>query len=176
MLQIYVKSIDMFHSSENRFTTTKPRIVRLEHSLISISKWESEIKKPFLPAPGVPEKTDKEKLFYISCMLLKDQPSYIIEKLCTEHLEKIKNYMGDNRSATTFKYNVQQKIKPSIITSEQIYSWMIRYNIPIECEKWHISRLLTLIEIMRVQESKSKLPKHETQKKYSALNRYRKKG
>lgn len=144
----------------------------LEHSLISISKWESKWHKPFLSS----EKTDEEFLDYIKCMTLTSNvPDVAYTQLTKENIDGIMKYVNDPMTATTFS---KENKKPSreIITSEIIYSWMITLKIPVEFEKWHIRRLLTLIRVCEIKNSPpKKMSKKEIMSRNAALNAARRK-
>lgn len=144
----------------------------LEHSLISISKWESKWHKPFLSS----EKTDEEFLDYIKCMTLTSNvPDEAYDNLTKENVNEIINYVKDPMTATTFS---KENKRPSreIITSEIIYSWMITLHIPVEFEKWHIRRLLTLIRVCEIKNSPpKKMSKRDIMSRNAALNAARRK-
>lgn len=170
MLSINIGQIELFNEQTNEFFYLKPIVLKLEHSLISISKWEAKWHKPFSNS----QKTDEEMRDYIRCMTLNGDlhPAYY-SSLSREDITNIENYINDEMTATTFHTNGQQKRgAPSrkFITSEVIYYWMIVLNIPFECEKWHLNRLLTLIRVCNVESSPKKMTKKETAAYYKALN------
>ena len=117
----------------------------LEHSLISISKWESIWHKPFLDEHH--EKTREEIISYVKCMTLKEVPNEAYQNLSKANYAEITAYIEDSMTATWFAKENSPPPSTKIITSEVIYSWMIQYNIPFECQKWHLNRLLTLIRV-----------------------------
>lgn len=124
--------------------------IQLEHSLISLSRWESKWKKPFLSSK---EKTYEETLDYIRCMTLtKNIPYEAYYALETSEIELINEYIAAQMTATTIRKD-KSMTSSRAITSELIYYWMIANSIPFECEKWHLSRLLMLIDVC-VEESK----------------------
>lgn len=146
MLPLYIRGTDdtgiiLFDEATNRFISAKSRTIQLEHSLISISKWESKWKIPFLGTTLTREQT----IDYIRCMTLTsnvDDNLYLC--INDENVRTVQAYITDERTATWFK-ETDQKEDHRVITSERIYSWMVSLNIPFECEKWHLSRLMTLI-------------------------------
>ena len=147
--------------------------LRFEHSLISISKWESKWCKPFFST----KLTDEEFLDYIKCMSLTSGiPDQVYDRLTMDQLEEIMNYMNSPMTATTFSNKKNQSGSREIVTSELVYYWMTALNIPFECEKWNIKRLLTLI---RVCETKNEPPKKQSQRdimrRNSSLNAMRRK-
>jgi hypothetical protein len=172
MLELILKATELFDPDTNEFQTTKERHVTLEHSLVSISKWESKWKKPYLADT---EKTDDELLDYIRCMVVSNKlRDDIIKYLDTEHIEQIQAYVADKMTATTI--NTKEKKNKQVITSELIYYWMIAANIPIECEKWHLNRLLMLINICSIKNADpKKMSKRDVMKQNKSLNEQRKK-
>jgi hypothetical protein len=118
--------------------------LRLEHSLVSLSKWESKFKKPFL---GKDEKSSEEWFWYIRFMCLEDVPKGIFEKITDKNILEIQEYINDPMTATWFSDVDDGKPAKETITSELIYYWMVAYTIPFTCEDWHLSRLLTLVKV-----------------------------
>jgi hypothetical protein len=166
MLVITVDEQEFFDQEKQMFFTVKPVTVRMEHSLISISKWEAHWEKPFLPTAGVVPGMagHAEEIHYIQCMMLANAPLHIPEALHTYYNAEINEYMDKKHSATTIHRVGAQKSSRKIITSELIYYWMIKFGIPIECHKWHFNRLLMLIDVCSIKELD---PKHN---KMSALD------
>lgn len=170
MLSINIDQVELFNEQTNEFFYLKPIVLKLEHSLISISKWEAKWHKPFADS----QKTDAEMRDYIRCMTLNGDlhPAYY-SKLSREDIIEIENYINDEMTATTFHIYGQQKSRvPSKkrITSELIYYWMITLNIPFECEKWHLNRLLTLIRVCNVENSPKKMSKKDIYAYNRAVN------
>lgn len=178
MLIINVKEQEFFDQVSQTFFWTDPITVRLEHSLISISKWEAHWEKPYLATKGVVEGLSgyEEEIYYIKCMILGSVPEYIPKVLYTYYSKEIKEYIGKKHSATTI-----QRLRPAppsrqIITTEIIYYWMIKFAIPFECEKWHFNRLLMLIDVCNVKETPKKhnrLSPLEARNYMNELNRKR---
>lgn len=165
MLTIHIPARDLWDERKQEFVPVKGCTLKLEHSLLSISKWESKFHKPFL---GKENLTIEETLEYIKCMTIDqniDPHAYLC--ITDSNLEEIINYINDPMTATWF---AEKKSKPSreVVTSEVIYSWMIFAGIPLECQKWHVNRLLTLI---RVVNEKSKPPKKMGKKEAIAQQR-----
>ena len=156
MKRIVIPEREYYDSSKNEFVNVKRQVLDLEHSLISISKWESKWKKPFFNKEG---KTTPEFLDYVRCMTLNtnvDPAAYT--GLTRDQIEEISKYIDDTMTATWFNENNQKKGsgRGQVITSELIYYWMIAYNIPFECQKWHLNRLLTLVRICEIKNAPSK--------------------
>lgn len=151
MLELVVPASELFDETVG-FIQTKQTVLQLEHSLISISKWESKWKKPYLSDK---EKTNEEILDYIKCMTLTkdvDQNVYFVIASNVQLLKTIANYIDDSMTATTFS-DKNKKFSREIITSEIIYYWMISFNIPTEYSKWHLNRLLALIKVCGLKNS-----------------------
>lgn len=178
MLELRIESKEGWDSVKNEFIKTKPTTICLEHSLVSLSKWESKYKKPFLSS----DKTEKEIRDYIKMMTItQNVDNSIYTLLEPEDFSKINNYISDSMTATWFNDVKPEGAAPTrpnkqIITSELIYYWMISYRIPFECQKWHLNRLLTLIRICSVEEAKAngkgagKMSKRDILSQNRALN------
>lgn len=153
MLQIVIPSVELFDDTTQTFIQTKTYTLNLEHSLLSISKWESKWHKPFLSKNKNDVRTYEEILDYIKCMTLnKNIPDYAYKCLTTDNINDIKNYIDDPMTATTVR-SVSNR-QNEIVTSEVIYYWMISFNIPFECEKWHLNRLLMLVKVCNAMNAK----------------------
>lgn len=152
MLQIFIDGNEFFNEETEEFVTVKSQKISLEHSLLSISKWESKWKKAFLDNTlEKNKKTDEETLDYIRCMTITPNVDPLLYQcLSAENYKEINEYINDDMTATTFS-GKRQNSNRQIVTSEIIYYWMIAYNIPVEFEKWHINRLLTLIRICGIK-------------------------
>ena len=175
MLKIDIIGGDMFNEETETFITIKPTTLSLEHSLIAISKWESKYHKPFLKEE---EKTPEELKYYIECMTITPNVDPNIYKTMPSwQVEEILNYIKDPMTATWFgddgKKSSGRGVKEEIITSELIYYWMVALQIPAEYEKWHINRLLTLIQVCNVKNAPNdnkKMSKNEISRNYDAIN------
>ena len=177
MLSITIPAGEYYNSKTNEFVQVKEKNLLLEHSLVSISKWESKWHKPFL---GVENKTSEEIIDYVRCMTLtQNVPEKDYYRLTGENLKKIEEYIDDPMTATTFsedKKPGQARSRKKVITSEEIYYWMIKANVTMECQKWHLNRLLTLIRVCNIKDAPSKkMGKKELMNRNRALNEARKK-
>lgn len=173
MLKLKVPGIEMFDEVLQVFVSEEPFELELEHSLVSLSKWEEKFEKPFL---GSEEKTDEEVLAYIEAMILtEDYPSDILTRLTTDNFQEINNYMEAKKTATWFNDKRQPKKNNEIITAELIYYWMITFNIPVEFQYWHLNKLFTLIKIFSVKNAEpEKLSKRQILARNRELNAKRK--
>ena len=171
MLTITIPPLELYDESKNEFFTLKEQTLQLEHSLVSLSKWESKWCKPFITDK---KKTDKETIDYVRCMTLTQNvdPS-VYSRLTDEHIELIQRYIDAPMTATWFTDNNDDKKSSSQqITNELIYFWMFTFGIPMDCQKWHLNRLLTLIKVFNAKNQK---PKSMSVQERAALNAARKK-
>lgn len=178
MLSLTVPSIDMefFDDRTQQFITihTEEQPLVLEHSLISLSKWESKWCIPFF---GNEEKTNEQVIDYIKCMTLtKNVPEDVFLYMPEETHKQIAAYIQHPNTATTVHDLTQQKKRSrEIITAEIIYYGMVAYQIPFECQKWHINRLMTLIQVCEIKNSpKKKMSRREAMAQQRRLNEMRK--
>lgn len=174
MFELTVPATEFFDESKNEFVTVKGTVLRLEHSLVSISKWESFWKIPFLS--NTP-KTVEQSVDYIRCMTINQNVDPRVYKMLkNEHITAINEYIGDNKTATTFNDAHSPNRSNEVVTSELIYFWMSQFNIPMECQKWHLSRLLTLIRIASIKNSPpKKMSKRAIMSQNKSLNAARRK-
>lgn len=176
MLKIVIPGIELYDEEKEEFINTKPQTLHLEHSLVSLSKWESKWNKPFLTKDN---KTYEETIDYIRCMTITQNISQDTYRLLThENIQQVNDYIELPMTATVI--NKQQKrankeiITAEIITAEIIYYWMISLNIPFECQKWHLNRLLTLINVCNIKNQPSKkMSKRDILNRNKALNKAR---
>lgn len=170
MLVLDIPERELFDESTDRFIKIKAQTLKLEHSLISISKWESRWLKPFLTKE---KKTQEELLDYIKCMNTNPvQDIDVVQYLSANELNKIVEYIDSPMTATTVTFFDDKKPKPKeeTITSELIYYWMISAEIPFECEKWHINRLFALLKICSAKNAPKKKMTKEMAQSQAALN------
>ena len=163
---------ELYDEKENKFIYVPARKeykLQLEHSLVSLSKWESKWCKPFLSNKGM---TDEESIDYIRCMTItQNVPSEAYYDLPAEEIQKISDYINAPMTATTFSGNEKGAGNRKVITSEVIYSWMVALQIPPEYQKWHLNRLLTLIRVCNINnEPPKKMGTKQAASQYAALN------
>ena len=147
----------------------------MEHSLLSVSKWESKWHKAFLSETA--KLTPEEWVDYIRCMTITKNVDELTYQIAAEQfIGTIRDYIQNPMTATTIKAKEGAGRSRKIITSELIYSWMVSLEIPFECEKWHLNRLLTLIEVCNAENvPKQKMSKRELGSQYRSLNAARRK-
>jgi len=172
MLILDIPAIEAFDENTNEFISISPTSLHMEHSLVSVSKWEEKWHKPFLSPLKEHEKTDEEMMDYIRCMTItKNVDENLFKYMPPEYLMKINEYIQDRRTATWFNKQETTNKNREITTSELIYYWMIKLNIPVEFQKWHLNRLMTLIEIFSIKDAPpKKVSKSELARQRSALN------
>jgi len=172
MLVIKVGEQEHYDDEKNEFIYSKGVTIAFEHSLVSLSKWESKWKKPFLNNKGL---TTEETLDYIRCMTITQNiQKEVYENMNNSDIEKINDYIEDSMTATTFVDDNQKKTKGEVITAELIYYWLIAFTIPFECQKWHLNRLLTLINVCNLKNQPAKkMSRTELMNKNRALNEAR---
>ena len=172
MLEIHVPEREFYDERNEVFIKTRPVTLQLEHSLMSVSRWESKWRKPFLTDE---DKTRAETMDYIRCMTInRDVDPNVYAALTPNDIQKIMDYVGAELTATKV-YRLKSTNAPKkTITSEVIYSWMVMYNVPFECQKWHISRLLKLLDVLEIANNPTnKMSKGETARSNAALNKAR---
>ena len=173
MLKITVPAMEYYDEVNNEFIEFKEQVLQLEHSLVSISKWEAKWHKPFLDGK---DKTLEQVIDYVRCMTITQNVNLDVYTRLTEgNLKDINDYIENPMTATTFS-DINQSPSREIITSEIIYYWMVAFNIPFECQKWHLNRLLTLIRVCNIKSNPpKKMGRNEILQRNKALNEARKK-
>lgn len=172
MLKITIPAIEQYDEANEEFVTSKEQVLLVEHSLVSLSKWESKWCKPFLTKE---EKTLEESIDYIKCMTITQNVNNDVYTFVTnQNVTQVREYLEAEMTATTLTYE-KKTINRDIITAEIIYYWMIALNIPFECQKWHLNRLLTLINVCNIKNSPpKKMGRKELVRRNAALNAARK--
>lgn len=171
MLQIVIPAQEVYDEEHQLFIDLPEVKLSLEHSLVSISKWESKWHKPYLHS----EKTDEEVLDYIRCMTItQNVDPNVYRRMPVSELKKIIAYIDDSMTATTFRDDPHAKKNRQIITSEVVYAMMFNFNISKECEKWHLNRLFTLLRVCGEMNAPSKkMSKKDILRQNKALNEAR---
>lgn len=174
MLQITIPAMEYYDETKDEFSSTKEQTLQLEHSLVSISKWEAKWHKAFLSKQ---DKTYEETLDYIRCMTITQNVNpEVYTRLTRANIEQVNEYISAPMTATYFADDKSAKPSRETVTAELIYYWMIALNIPFECQKWHLNRLLTLIRVCNVKNTPpKKRSKKEIMNQNAALNAARRK-
>lgn len=175
MLRITIPAGEEWDEINQEFIYSKEQTLQLEHSLVSLSKWESKWQKVFLSKK---DKTYEETIDYIKCMTVTQNVNPdVYRRLTNKHLEQINDYIASPMSATFFREDKSKRGgSREPVTSELIYYWMIALNIPFECQKWHLNRLLTLIRVCELKNTpQKKRSQKEIMQQNAALNAARRK-
>lgn len=166
MLRLEVPMSEGFDGESEEFVETDLFTIELEHSLVSLSKWESFFEKPFL---STNQKTGEQTLWYIKAMTITPNvPDAVYEKLTEKNILEIDTYINSKQTATWFSESSNEERNREIITAEIVYYWLVALEIPFECQNWHLNRLLTLV---RVCNQKNAPKKQMTQSEILARNR-----
>ena len=166
MLQITIPSTAYFDEKTDAFITTKEQVLQLEHSLVSLARWESKWCKPFL---GREDRTSEECADYIRCMTMTQHVDPLVyNNIPPSVFMEVNEYIAAPMTATWFSDRKNGPKNREILTAEIIYYWMIALNVPFDCQKWHLNRLLTLINVCNI---KNQPPKRGN--KQSILNKNR---
>jgi len=173
MLTITVPGAEYYNPQTEEFVYTKDQTLTLEHSLVSLSRWESKWNIAFLSKEP---KTNEQLLDYIKFMTLTQNVSpEVYTRLTPKNFQEINEYIDLPMTATTFSDNQTSRNK-EIITAEIIYYWMIAQNIPFECQKWHLNRLLALIKVCSIKNTPpKKMSRSEILNRNRSLNASRRK-
>lgn len=175
MLRITVPAREFYDEFKEEFVEIKEQTLVMEHSLISISKWEAKWKKAYLSEDA--KKTDEEVFDYLRCMTIapSNVDPLVYRSLSPKNIEDISNYIKDSMTATTINRFRTSSGRKEVLTSEVIYYYMIAQNIPVEFEKWHINRLITLIEVCAIRNDPNpkKMSRSAIAKQNRALNKAR---
>lgn len=173
MLQLEVPlAPEGWDEEKNEFVTPKTQVLQLEHSLVSLSKWESKWCKAFLSKV---EKTPEETIDYVKCMTItKNVDPAVYDRLDNSHIKQINDYIAAPMTATYFSEHSMKGGGGSreVVTSELIYYWMVALEIPFQpCEKWHLNRLFTLVKVCNIKnQPPKKMGKRDTMRRNASLN------
>lgn len=171
MLTITLPETEVFDEETQEFRTAESLTFELEHSLVSLSKWESIVQKPFLSKD---EKTPEEMLEYVRCMTISPGiPREAYYRLTEDHFKAIYEHINNKMTATWFSEDNRPATR-EIITAELVYYWMIELDIPFECESWHLNRLFTLIKVVNLKRQPAKkMSRREVGQRQRMLNEQR---
>jgi hypothetical protein len=174
MLQIVIPDAELWNEQTQEFIPLKGQTLQLEHSLVSLTKWESKWHKPFLSKE---EKSEEETIDYIRCMTLTQNVNPdVYYRLTKQNMAEISAYIEAPMTATHFSEDKNGRGSREIVTSELIYYWMIALNVPFECQKWHLNRLLTLIRVCNIKnQPPKKMSKKDIMSRNASLNAARRK-
>lgn len=183
MLKITIPGNEYWDSVKEEFSTVPGATLTLEHSLLAVSKWEAKWHRSFL---NDGPKTEKEFLYYIQCMVIdEDFDPFVLRGITRKNLEDIREYLQDTQTATWFgktdsylNRDAQTPSKPKknheVITTELIYYWMVALQIPFECERWNLNRLMVLIRVCNEKNQPSKkMSKKQLMSRNTSLNQLR---
>lgn len=167
MLVLKIPASEKWDETNQCFVYGDAFTLQLEHSLISISKWEANWKKPFLSKNSM---TNEQTMDYVKCMTItQNVPDDVYSRLTQENFNEISAYIESPMTATWFNNTEEKgKLNNEQITAELIYYWMIALQIPFECQKWHLNRLLTLVRVCNI---KNQPPKKMSQRELLERNR-----
>ena len=166
MLNLTIEGDEFYDEEANEFSTVGDVELQLEHSLVSLSKWESRTKKAFLSKES--KSTDEIRSYVEAMIITPNYPPDIVSRLSEKNMRDINAYIESSESATTFGAMPETKGRGETITSELIYYWMVAFSIPFECDRWHLNRLFALIRICNLKNSK---PKKMSRQELAARNR-----
>lgn len=174
MLELVIPAREWLNERDNTFLSYPETRLLLEHSLLSLSKWEAKWKKPYLDSKAK-GRTPEEFIDYVRCMTInKGVDNRVYYNLTNDAIKQITDYINDPMTATKITRKDKRPTKQEIVTSELIYYWMISYGIPVEFEKWHLGRLMTLIDVCAIKGgSDKKMSKNEILKQNASLNAMR---
>jgi len=173
MLTITIPAVESFDEATNEFVNSEETILHLEHSLVSLSKWESKWETPFLGD----SKTDEQTIDYVKCMTFtKDVDPNVYNRLSSENVKQVSTYIDAKMTATWFADKPAALNNKEAITAEIVYYWMISLSIPFECQEWHLNRLLTLIKVCNQKNAPAakKMTRSELATRNRELNESRK--
>ena len=156
VLKILIPGKEDWDEANQCFIYSKDTVLNLKHSLVSIAKWETNWNISFLDKFGKKETTVEQVLDYIRCMTINQNIDPNVYKCLTnKNVEDVFTYIGSSMTATTFSDHLKPGRK-RIVTSELVYSWMIDFGVPFQCEKWPFDRLITLLRVCEAEHREHK--------------------
>lgn len=175
MFTLTIPGGEFWNETTEEFIHTKEQNLSLEHSLVSLAKWESRWNVPFLDKKPL---SFERTVDYIRCMTLtQNVDPKVYDCITQKHVKAVKAYMDLPMTAATFKIRKNTSGSNEAITAETFYYWMISYEIPIEmCQKWHLNRLIALIRFCSIKNNPGpKMSRREILSDYAAINAARRK-
>ncbi len=173
MLKLSIPMSESFNEAIEEFVIVDTINIELEHSLVSLSKWESFFEKPFIASK---DKTPEQILWYVEAMTLTPNVSpAVFQNLNQSNIDDINKYINARMTATWFSEEQRRSQNREVITAEIIYYWMISLGVPFECQHWHLNKLLTLIRVCNQKNApEKKMTKQEIAQRNRDLNAQRK--
>lgn len=153
MLEIKLRETEAYDDRTSSFVVLPAAVMRFEHSLLSVSKWESQTNLPFLDKR---QKTPEETYLYLQCMRTDDGPENLINRLSSSQIKQINDMIQAPSTATTFRETSTSRGSNEVITSEVMYYWIASYQLPIVCETWHLNRFMALVRIASIKNQPQK--------------------
>lgn len=154
MFQVIIPESEIYDEEREEFINTRKETFQIEHSLVSLAKWESKWNLPFL---GKTPKTKEQIIDYVRCMTITQNVNpEIYDNIPQPILTDISEYICAPMTATWFSERKDTRANSEAITAEIVYYWMVTHHIPMECQKWHFNRLLTLIRVCNVKNAPPK--------------------
>lgn len=166
MLKLLTEEKEFYNEATNAFLNIPSKMYKFEHSLISISEWESITCRPFLSS----KKTDKEMMLYFECMCLDEDFSSLY--LSDSNIKTLLSYIENTHTATTIKSESKSQ-EHKTVTSEVIYAMMADMSVPFTCETWNLNRLLMLLNVISARRNPKKMSRQEIYKQNQELNKKR---
>ncbi|MBO7422995.1 MAG: hypothetical protein J6T99_06360 [Oscillospiraceae bacterium] len=172
-LSVTIPAAELFDEGSGEFIIVAEQKLQLEHSLVSLAKWEAKYCKPFLTPDN---KSRDECVDYVRCMTLtQNVPSNVYKAIPDSVMAQVNEYIERPMTATWFSENKNTPKSREVVTAELIYYWMIALNVPFECQKWHLNRLLTLIRVCNEKNTPpKKMSRNELYGRNRSLNASRK--
>jgi len=174
MFDINIPAMELWDEANEEFILKQGHTLKIEHSLVSVSKWEAKWRKPFLDKQ---KKTYEETVDYIVCMTItQNVKPEVYDSLTHKNIRDVNKYIDSPQHATWFAPDKKGKKSSESVTAELIYYWMIALSIPFECQKWHLNKLLALVRVCEIKsETPKKMDKKQTLSRNIALNEARRK-
>lgn len=177
MLKLTIPKTTLFNEETNKFSDVQETTLSMEHSLVSVSKWEQFMGKPFL---GRDTRTDEETLHYIKCMVLspEDVSEDVFRALTPDNMNAISEYINHKMTATWFSNQApaNSRTNGEVVTAEVMYYWLVALQIDFQVQHWHLNTMLTLVRVTNIKNDPKKkmMPKEDAAAERARLNAERK--